>query len=370
MTAARKLSPAESDIRHSPRARPHRIIQVLRELGELYFHVKIINQEPRLTSLANHGGVVLAANHSGMAFPWDSFLMYSYLYEELGGDQKCRFLAAPVLLKSRLMSPFLLDRFWNYYCEPASSKNFEMLMRLKKTVMIHPEGVAGIAKGFSQRYRMQPISSSMVRMCLKFDRPLVPVAIVNGEYLHPHAHSIRVVNTLSAKLGLPFLPFGPMTIPLLLCPFVFYMALPAKLHYIIGSAVDLRTLTGGKSYSQTSDADIRELTKQVQTLMQAHLDANVEKYGAQPFDGKSFWRRFRGHPRAWLRMNPMLWPFQFHSAYVGESSPQGFIERIARVKSWLTCLALCVPVLGWLLVFTMIALQPFRSRHRETFRSE
>ncbi|MBK8396424.1 MAG: 1-acyl-sn-glycerol-3-phosphate acyltransferase [Leptospiraceae bacterium] len=68
----------------------------------------------------------------------------------------------------------------------ATLDNFDSMMKLKESnVLIFPEGIAGIGKGFDKRYQLQQFSSSFIRMAIKYKTDIIPVSVVNGEYINP-----------------------------------------------------------------------------------------------------------------------------------------------------------------------------------------
>ena len=71
-------------------------------------------------------------------------------------------------------------------------------------VLIYPEGVPGIAKGFNRKYELQRFSSSIVRMAVKHKTDIIPVATVNAEYINPLSFSFDGVNRIVKKLAFHF----------------------------------------------------------------------------------------------------------------------------------------------------------------------
>lgn len=317
-----------------------RIVKLVYFLSEHYFRTKVIHKEPSLKKINEQTNMVFAANHSGMSFPWDSFILYLTLLDDLGEIRKLRALQTPTLNSSRLMSPFGVDKFWDHFCTPATLKNFQQSAWRKENIFIHPEGVAGIGKGFNNKYKLQKFSNSMIRVCLQFNLPLVPVYIVNGEYLNPFAYKINALNKLVNNFGIPFLPISPMIIPLLLVPFVFYMGLPANLHYVVDKAIFLNEFTD-KKYEDLSVAEIYQITKIIHDKMQKGLNENVEIYGKDPYGMKSFLSEVRKLGLSSYKMFPGAWTFMFHKAANYKT------DATSITKNYFICLALSLPIVGW-----------------------
>ncbi|MGZ3723781.1 MAG: 1-acyl-sn-glycerol-3-phosphate acyltransferase, partial [Bdellovibrionales bacterium] len=283
-----------------------RLMQLTRFFADNYFRSVVIEEYEKLTDL--NEPVILASNHSGMSFPWDNFVLFDLLLERCEGRLSITGLLAPILLDNPLLSPFALPDASYFFSAPATMKNFEELMQKRASVFINPEGIAGIGKGFNHRYELQPFSSSFIRMCIKYDRPLIPISIVNGEYLNPYAYSSRTLNKVLNLIGMPFLPLGPTIILCAIFPFVAYIALPARLHYVIGRRIDVKKMAA-KPYEQMSVEEIKALTEQVRQIMQTNLDASVEKYGKVPYGWRSFLSSFRKLGWKSVALIPITWPF-------------------------------------------------------------
>ncbi|MFT5039284.1 MAG: 1-acyl-sn-glycerol-3-phosphate acyltransferase [Hyphomicrobiaceae bacterium] len=85
----------------------------------------------------------------------------------------------------------------------ASYRAAEDLLTAGEAVLIFPEGVAGVAKLFSERYRLRGFATSAGRLALKHRVPIVPFGLVGAEEASPMlARSLEV----GEKLGLPYLP--------------------------------------------------------------------------------------------------------------------------------------------------------------------
>ena len=235
--------------------------------------------------------LIYASNHSGMAFPWDGMLFTGKILKRYDFEMKhsVRPLAAPVLSKSRLMNPFMIDNFWKK-CGgiDATTLNFETMMEYKDSnVMIYPEGVPGIGKGFNKRYQLQRFSTSFIRMSLKHKTDIVPYATVNGEFINPHTYSIDWINKLSQKVGIPYIPIGPLTLMLLIQPWFFYSALPARLTYVKGKRIQPYKMLN-KPFSEITEVEIKEVRDKVQAQMQQELDDAVVKFGKRPYSTQKF----------------------------------------------------------------------------------
>lgn len=258
--------------------------------------------------------LIFCSNHSGMAFPWDAIVALARLYRTVPRPTDMpRPLAAPLLSQSTLMNPFLLRDFWKRAgCVDATTLNFETMMYYNDhNLMLYPEGVPGIGKGFNRKYQLQRLASSVVRLSIKHETDLVLFSTVNAEYLNPGAYSWEWLNKYIKKIGIPFLPITWLLIGIILQPWVFYMAFPAKLTFVLGSRLRPRDWTD-KPFEDLTRDDFVALTERVHTQMQQELNEAVDKYGQKPFRWGELWQQMKANWRYFPFYLPPFWPLLFH----------------------------------------------------------
>jgi 1-acyl-sn-glycerol-3-phosphate acyltransferase len=107
-------------------------------------------------------------------------------------------------------------------------ENCITMLEAGECVMVFPEGVRGMNKLYSERYKLQRFGQGFLRLALETDTPIVPVALVGSEEQNPGLANLTGV---ARMLGMPALPITP-TFPLLgpagLLP------LPVKYHFYFG----------------------------------------------------------------------------------------------------------------------------------------
>jgi hypothetical protein len=217
-----------------------------------------------------------------------------------------------MLSKSTLMNPFLIPKFWKRAGGiDATTLNFDTMMHFSESnILIYPEGVEGIGKGFDKKYRLQRLSTSALRMSLKYKTDIIPFATVNAEYVNPFSYSIPELNALVQKAGIPFLPVGLTTLLVLLQPWMFYFAFPAKLIYVRGRRIKpYEMLT--KPFNEITKTDLYFLRDRVHHLMQLELTEAVRRYGQKPFDFPELWRTFTENWKKAIYFMPVFWAFLF-----------------------------------------------------------
>jgi 1-acyl-sn-glycerol-3-phosphate acyltransferase len=291
--------------------------------------------------------VIFAVNHSGMNFPWDCFILFVLLRRLYGASFRLTPLSAPALFTSRVLQPFGLKKFWTLFGEPATFQNFQAVAERGDNILVNPEGVAGIAKGFDNKYQLQRFSTSFVRIALEFNREIVPVYTINGEYLHP-AVKLAWLDRLVQKIGLPYIAVGWLTPISALFPLGLYIALPARLRYVVGQSIHVNALAEKPVDQMTSD-DLRTLSDRVQTIMQDELNRLVVEHGQKPFAWREAILQFH-----WRNL-PFLWPFLFHHI---ESEGQSWGDR---ARGFWTAMTNVMPIVGWPLY--LLTILRFRGKH-------
>jgi 1-acyl-sn-glycerol-3-phosphate acyltransferase len=161
---------------------------------------------------------IIAGNHSG-AVPADAFMLAVAL--ELRQPSRCL-----RVLYDRFVDalPFVGPLYRRLGGVPASLANAELLLRRGGIVGLFPEGIAGVEKLCTERYRLRPFKSGAARLSLRTGAPIVPVAIVGAEEAYPVVARLYRVGQL---VGIPWVPLTP-TFPL--CGLAGALPLPSKWH--------------------------------------------------------------------------------------------------------------------------------------------
>lgn len=269
--------------------------RTLGPIARQYFRPKLLGAE----RLPVTGPVILAANHSGNAFPYDAIMLDATLWRHDGcvPARKMRALFEPALAQSWWMRPFGIDNFWRRGGGvDMTFDNFERLMQRGDRVLYFPEGVPGIGKGFNRRYRLQPFKTSFVVLAARHGAPVYPVSIVNGEWVHPFGYTFRGLDRIMQRVfGVPFLPL-PIGLFGVVFPFMWYFAFPAHLVFVVGAPLDVRAMLwreGVTDFEHPNRAAVRRVAEQIRGVMQEELDREVELHGRRPFDLPSLAREIR-----------------------------------------------------------------------------
>jgi 1-acyl-sn-glycerol-3-phosphate acyltransferase len=304
----------------------------------------------RKDRLPSGGPAVLAGNHSGTAFPWDAMVLDALLWRHDGMPEraKCRSVFERELSMRWWMRPFGIDDFWRRGGGvDMTFDNFDRLLADGHRVLYYPEGVPGIGKGFLRRYRLQRFSSSFVILAARHRAPVVPVHIVNAEWVIPFNLTLGPVDRLVERLfGVPFFPL-PAAPLCLLFPWMWYLSLPARMIFVVGESIDVATWAREVGLDpERPDRELaRQLAERVRGAMQAELTRLVERYGRRPYQARSLRRALARarQRRALRRVLPWSWPRIFVRQHRDRSRPAARHRLHAWWRDW--------DVLGWHLPF-------------------
>ena len=272
---------------------------------------------------------------------------------------------SPMLTRNPYMCPFLIDDLWfKAGCINATLLNFETAMSLNESnVLVFPEGIEGIGKGFDKRYQLQPFKTSFLRMSIRYKTDIIPFMTINGEYNNPIAYNWKPLTKLVRKFGMPFFPLGPLAFLALLQPWIFYISLPSRLTFVIGEPIHVYEMVD-KPYEQLTQQELKVIGEKIRQQWQQQLLDARKTYGKKYYDIrlllKSMWR----HKRYFLRYFPPFWPFVMtyfdvnYDANIGDESLRITLRKCLKTiikRPWV--LAMYLPIVGW----AFIAL---RSWHR------
>ncbi|GAB4530194.1 MAG: lysophospholipid acyltransferase family protein [Anaerolineales bacterium] len=155
-----------------------------------------------LENIPAEGRALLVANHSGQ-LPMDGAMMGLAVYKEHPANRLVRTLYAdwfPTL-------PFVSLAFEKLGQAMANEENGIRLLENDELVAVFPEGYKGVGKLFKDRYRLARFGrGGFVRMALKTQAPIIPVAVVGAEETYISLYK----STVLAKLtGFPYFPISP-----------------------------------------------------------------------------------------------------------------------------------------------------------------
>jgi 1-acyl-sn-glycerol-3-phosphate acyltransferase len=178
---------------------------------------------------------ILVMNHSGMSFPWDAILLQHAVLRAGRGER--RWMARPLGVRGLFALPGLNQLALRLGIWPATTHSLEQLVGHGELLLHFPEGLAGLAKGWSRRYRLRPFHTSVFRIAARYQVPIVPVACVGAEEFNPFAINLSWIGKF---FGIPMFPLSP--IQLLLYPHfatAFPWVLPSRVTFHVGEPITL-----------------------------------------------------------------------------------------------------------------------------------
>ncbi len=148
------------------------------------------------------GRALLVANHAGIV-PYDGAMIRTAIIAEHPQPRPARML----VVDWAFAMPFtnmLLVKTGNVLAHP---DNATALLERDELVGVFPEGVKGSAKPYRDRYRVQRMGrGGFVQVALRTGSPIIPVAVVGSEEIHPVIFDVK---PLAKLFGLPIAPVTP-----------------------------------------------------------------------------------------------------------------------------------------------------------------
>ena len=171
------------------------------------------------------GRVLLIGNHAGQ-LPFDGAMLTMAMLLEAEPPRICRSMGEYFIPRM----PWLGIAMARMGAMVGTPENCVHMLENEECVAVFPEGVRGMNKPYSERYRLQRMGLGFMRLALETATPIVPVAIVGSDDQQP---GIANLTGVSRMLGLPALPITvgfPLLGPLGMLP------LPVKYRIYFGEA--------------------------------------------------------------------------------------------------------------------------------------
>ena len=188
------------------------------------------------------GPLLVASNHSGH-LPFDAMMINTGFFLEA---------PHPVVLHGMVdrhvaRLPFISTLFTRLGHMVGTRRVCRQLLQSGASVLVFPEGVAGISKPFSQRYQLQNFGHGFVKLAMQTGVPVLPIALVGAE---EQAISVANIKPLAKLLHLPYFP---LILPQLCVP----IPLPVRYTLYIGKPLDF----GSKNLSPSEKTVVRGVAR-------------------------------------------------------------------------------------------------------------
>lgn len=237
-----------------------RVMPIFNFLYERYFRVECRGVE----NIPAEGRCLVVGNHSG-TIPYDGAMLKVAVKREHPKSRDVRWLAEDFIFHF----PFLGSFSNRVGAVRACQENAERLLRQEALVAVFPEGIKGIGKLFKDRYKLQRFGrGGFIKLCLRTNTPVVPVAVVGAEETHP---MLMRIQSLADMLGLPYVPVTP-TFPWL-GPLGLLPA-PTKWKIVFGEP---QSFEGYGPEAADDEILVGELAERVRGTIQGMVDRTVRE---------------------------------------------------------------------------------------------
>jgi 1-acyl-sn-glycerol-3-phosphate acyltransferase len=152
------------------------------------------------------GRVLLIGNHAGQ-LPFDGAMLSVAMLLEAEPPRICRPMGEYFLPTLPWMGVAMVRTG----AMVGTPENCVHMLENEECVVAFPEGVRGMNKTYTERYRLQRMGLGFMRLALDTATPIVPVAIVGSDDQQPGLANLERVGRV---LGLPAFPITP-SFPLL-----------------------------------------------------------------------------------------------------------------------------------------------------------
>src|SRR5512138_1395780 len=217
-------------------------------LYKRWFRVQLYGAE----HVPGEGRVLVVSNHSGQ-LPFDAAMIEVGLLVDKDPPRVSRALVERWVPTLPFVSTFMA-RCGQIVGTP---ENCRRLLSADEALLVFPEGVRGLNKPFSERYRLRKFGLGFMRLALESGAPIVPCGVVGAEEQAP---ALADLKPLAKLLGFPAFPLTPTIVPL---------PLPARYHIWFGAPMRFA------GSPDDDDAELERKVGEVQGAVRALLERGL-----------------------------------------------------------------------------------------------
>ncbi|MDH3261059.1 MAG: 1-acyl-sn-glycerol-3-phosphate acyltransferase [Acidimicrobiia bacterium] len=158
------------------------IAEMLWHLGNyVYFDYFRVTAQG-LEHVPMEGAAVLASNHGGAAIPYDALMLQMAVTNEAPLPRRVRVIGTEIFN----MIPTYSHLYRKSGAAYAAKEDAMWVLENGHLLGVFPEGVQGFQKPSSDAYRLQRFGrGGFVKLAMRSGAPIVPVAILGSEEVHP-----------------------------------------------------------------------------------------------------------------------------------------------------------------------------------------
>jgi 1-acyl-sn-glycerol-3-phosphate acyltransferase len=155
-----------------------------------------------IANIPRSGACLMVGNHSG-SLPYDATMLKMAVLKEHPAHREVRFMVEDFLFHFPFLGS-LMNRFGGVR---ASQENAQQLLNAQLPVVVFPEGVKGLGKLYRDKYHLARFGrGGFIKLCLRTGAPLVPVAFIGPEEIHP---MLARETFFAGLMGVPYIPVTP-----------------------------------------------------------------------------------------------------------------------------------------------------------------
>jgi 1-acyl-sn-glycerol-3-phosphate acyltransferase len=143
-------------------------------------------------------------------------------------------------------------------------ENFARLLADDAAVLVYPEGIEGIRKPITQRYRVQRFHVGFVEHALRARAPILPMAVLGSDDQTPILFDAKPLARLLGLPTVPITPTFPWLGPLGLLPY------PVRYRIVYGEPLRFHERFDPEAAQEPSV--VRALANQVRKAIQTLID--------------------------------------------------------------------------------------------------
>jgi len=222
-----------------------------------FFHRRYFRVVPHGIESLPDGPVMLVSNHGSHVLAWDGAMILTSCLLDADPPRLAHGMAEHKLMEL----PVLGAAARRIGAVDGRREACQDLLRAGGVVLTFPEGTKALARPFRDRYRVLNFGHGFMHVALATGAPIVPVAVIGAEEIHPVLARLDLPGRL---VGLPTLPITP-TFPWLGAAGL--VPLPTKWLLFAGEPLDVAARTAPSDAADP--VAVARLRDQVRERLQA-----------------------------------------------------------------------------------------------------